>query len=53
MGILALLAFLLAFIFHAARFAPAAWYNWQGMALAGFVLLTAYLVDWEISWRRK
>jgi membrane-bound ClpP family serine protease len=39
-GILAFLAFVLAFIFHGAGFAPDLWFNWQGLALAGFVLLT-------------
>lgn len=40
-GILALLAFALAFIFHGAGFGKLGpWLDWQGLALLGFVLLT-------------
>lgn len=40
MAILAFLAFALAVIFHGAGFDPNLWFNWQGMALIGFLLLT-------------
>ena len=40
-GILALLAFALAFIFHGAGFAKLGpWLDWQGLALLGLVLLS-------------
>lgn len=40
-GILALLAFALAFTFHGAGFTKLGpWLDWQGLALAGFILLT-------------
>lgn len=53
MGILALLAFFTAFLMHGAGFGPAPWFNWQGLAIIGFILLTAYLVDWDHPFRRK
>jgi len=40
-GILALLAFALAFIFHGTGFGKLGpWLDWQGLMLLGFVLLT-------------
>jgi hypothetical protein len=55
MGILALLAFLLAFIFHGAGFNPDSWFNWQGMALLGLILLAWAILDFDIpvSLRKK
>ena len=44
-GVLALVAFILAFVFHGAGFSPSPWWNWQGMALAGLVLLVLFLLD--------
>lgn len=43
-GILALLAFALAFVFHGAGFNANAWLGWQSMALLGLVLLALHLV---------
>jgi len=43
-GILALLAFALAFVFHGAGFNPSAWLGWQSMALLGLLLLALHLV---------
>ena len=39
-GILALLAFAFAFVFHGAGFAPDAWFDWQGLTVLGLLLLT-------------
>jgi hypothetical protein len=40
-GILALLAFALAFVFHGAGFGKLGpWLDWQGLMLLGFALLT-------------
>lgn len=43
-GILALLAFTLAVLFHGFRFAPNLWLDWQGLALTGLALLAFHLL---------
>ncbi len=43
-GILAVLAFALAVLFHAYGFAPDHWFDWTGMALTGALLLALHLL---------
>lgn len=43
-GILALLAFTLAVLFHGFRFAPNPWLDWTGLMLAGLALLAFHLL---------
>lgn len=43
-GILALLSFTLATVFHAYAFAPNHWFDWQGLMLIGLTLLTLHLL---------
>jgi len=43
-GILALLAFALAFVFHAYGFAPNHWFDWTGLVITGLALLTLHML---------
>lgn len=43
-AVLALLAFVVAFIFHGAGFNPGAWFNWQGLAVLGLVFVALHLL---------
>ena len=43
-GILALVCFVLAVLFHGTGFDPNAWLNWTGVALAGLAFLTLHLL---------
>lgn len=43
-GILAVVCFILAVLFHGTGFNPDAWWNWQGVALAGLVFLALHLL---------
>jgi hypothetical protein len=55
-GIIAVVAFGVAFIFHGAGFHGSAWVSWQSFALIGFVFLTLHLLGVATGvrvWRRE
>lgn len=53
LGILAAVAFLLAFLFHGAGFAGSPWLDWESLLLAGLALLALHLLGVApVTWRR-
>lgn len=56
LGILAVVAFILAFFFHGAGFTTSAWLDWQSLMLAGLVLLALHLLGvapFGVRWTRQ